>query len=139
MAHQFLLFADMGIEHKAGDDLHNGCAGDTEADIEQPPRRAAHPPGYRNADQKGRRDALHHDKARLAESVEKADEAEQKTGQQAVDSVGPQIVKARRKHPAPRRTCPPPAGPPRHRAPAKTGPAKSASRTPAAAPGSAPW
>ena len=88
----------MGIEHKAGDDLYNRGTGDAETDIEQPPRRPAHPPGHRDADQEGRGDPLYHDKSRLAETVEKADKAEQKAGQQAVDAVGPQIVKARRDH-----------------------------------------
>ena len=52
----------------------------------------AHDVSYRNSDQKGRGDSLQHDKARASESVVETDEAEQEAGQQAVDSVGFQIV-----------------------------------------------
>ena len=67
---------------------------DSKPDVEEPTGRLAHDVCHGNSDQKSRGNALQHDKARAAEAVVEADEAEQEAGQQAVDSVGFQIVEA---------------------------------------------
>jgi hypothetical protein len=46
-----------------------------------------------NANKKGSDYALKHHKTRHAHPIEKADEAEQETGQQAINRIRPQVVR----------------------------------------------
>ena len=85
-------YFDSVKEKKAGHNLDNRCAGDTQTDIKQSAGSLAHPPCHRDPDQKSSSDALNHNKSRFSESVKEANEAEQKAGQKAVNSVCLQII-----------------------------------------------
>lgn len=84
----------MPEENKAGQDLEHGRHRYAQADTEKRAEDAAHDDRHGDTHQKGRRHTLYRNKAGVAETVIKTDEAEQETGEQAVDGVGFEIIRA---------------------------------------------
>ena len=76
---------DMRQKQEANRDLRDGGARHAQADVKESSRLNAHEISDGDADQKCRTDALCHDERRAPEAVEKADEAKEEAGKQAVD------------------------------------------------------
>lgn len=79
---------------KAQNDLEHRGTRNSQPDKKEPPGHPAHEIRDRNSDQKSRGNTLEHDKPGSPEPVVKPDKAEQEAGQQAVDTVSLQIIKA---------------------------------------------
>ena len=92
MSRQQLFPVQIPEENKTGQDLEHRRHRDTQADAEERTENAAHEDRHGDAHQKGRRHALYRNEAGVAQTVIKADEAEQETGEQTVDSVGFEII-----------------------------------------------